>query len=158
MKYRFVRAVKVAARVLTGIMVTGMSIWAVAALYYSPILPEKWRLVAAGGYAGITALGLLFFRSVGRKAIVAGIAFAVVLGLFLRIPASNDRDWQPEVVNSPYATINGDKITIHNVRNFAYRTETRFRRRAGRPAPTISASSIRSISSRCTGPAKRSLT
>ena len=28
--------------------------------------------------------------------------------------------------NTPYATINGDLITIHNVRNFDYRTETDF--------------------------------
>src|SRR5262249_20731181 len=41
-----------------------------------------------------------------------------------RIPASNDRDWQPDVAMVPYATINGDLVTIHNVRNFDYRTET----------------------------------
>jgi hypothetical protein len=30
------------------------------------------------------------------------------------------------VAHAPYATINGDLITIHNVRNFDYRTETDF--------------------------------
>ncbi|HEY2919526.1 MAG TPA: DUF4105 domain-containing protein, partial [Candidatus Binatia bacterium] len=35
-------------------------------------------------------------------------------------------DWQSEVANLPYATINGDVVTIHNVRNFDYRTETDF--------------------------------
>jgi len=45
----------------------------------------------------------------------------------LRIPASNTRDWQPEVAYAPYATtINGDVITIHNLRNFNYRTENDF--------------------------------
>jgi hypothetical protein len=46
--------------------------------------------------------------------------------LFFLIPASNQRDWQAETALTPYAQINGDKITIHNVRNFAYRTETDF--------------------------------
>jgi len=46
--------------------------------------------------------------------------------LFFLSPASNQRDWQPDVAETPYATINGDMITIHNVRNFTYRTEIDF--------------------------------
>lgn len=30
------------------------------------------------------------------------------------------------MAHAPYATVNGDIITIHNVRNFDYRTETDF--------------------------------
>jgi hypothetical protein len=71
-------------------------------------------------------LAFLFLPRRGRTAIVAVVAFAVLVGLFFRIPASNDRGWQTEVAHLPYATINGDKITIHNVRNFNYRTETDF--------------------------------
>jgi hypothetical protein len=49
-----------------------------------------------------------------------------LVGLFLNIPASNDRDWQTEVSVTPYATVKGDLVTIHGVRNFDYRTETDF--------------------------------
>jgi hypothetical protein len=118
--------VKIALRILAIVTIAAMTIWAVGALYYSPILPEKWRPLAAGAYAGLTIFGFLFFRRRGRTAIIAVVVFAILVGLFLQMPASNDRDWQPEVMNSPYATISGDKITIHNVRNFAYRTETDF--------------------------------
>jgi hypothetical protein len=45
---------------------------------------------------------------------------------YFQIAASNDRDWQPDVAMTPYATINGEMVTIHNVRNFDYRTETDF--------------------------------
>ena len=41
---------------------------------------------------------------------------------------SNNRDWQPEVAVLPYATIEGDRVTVHNIRNFDYRTETEFTR------------------------------
>jgi hypothetical protein len=44
----------------------------------------------------------------------------------LRIPASNDRDWQPEVSVTPHAEINGDIVTIRGVRNFDYRTASDF--------------------------------
>ena len=37
---------------------------------------------------------------------------------------SNDRDWQPDVAVLPFATFDGDLVTIHNIRNFDYRTET----------------------------------
>ena len=39
---------------------------------------------------------------------------------------SNEGDWQPEVARLAYATINGDIVTVHNIRNFDYRTETDF--------------------------------
>jgi hypothetical protein len=117
---------KIALRILAILTIAGMTIWAVGALYYSPILPERWRAFAAATYAVITVLAFLFLARRGRTAIVAVIAFAVLVGWFFRVPASNDRDWQPEVANLPYARITGDMITIHNVRNFDYRTETDF--------------------------------
>jgi hypothetical protein len=40
------------------------------------------------------------------------------------IPPSNNRDWQPDVKVLPWAEIKGDSITVHNVRNCEYRTET----------------------------------
>lgn len=52
------KAVKIAGRILTGIIVTGISIWAVGALYYSPILGEKWRAIAAGSYAAIVIISI----------------------------------------------------------------------------------------------------
>ena len=39
---------------------------------------------------------------------------------------SNDRDWLPNVARTPWATVDGDRVTIHNVRNFTYRTEFDF--------------------------------
>jgi hypothetical protein len=117
---------KIALRILAILTLAGMTLWAVGALYYSPILPEKWRALVAASYAVITVLAFLFLRRRGRTAIVAVVAFAVLVGWFFRVPASNDRDWQTEVAQLPYATSNGDMITIHNIRNFDYRTETDF--------------------------------
>ena len=103
-----------------------MTIWGAAMLYFSPLLAEQWRAFAAGVYAAITLLAFLFLPRRGRTLLISVCAFALLVFLFFQIPASNDRDWQPEVSVTPYATINGDLVTIHNVRNFAYRTETDF--------------------------------
>ena len=40
---------------------------------------------------------------------------------FISIPPSNDRDWQPDVARLSWAEIDGDRITVHNIRNFEYR-------------------------------------
>jgi hypothetical protein len=103
-----------------------MTIWGAAMLYFSPLLAESWRPLAAGAYAAITLLAFLFLPRRRRTLLISLCAFALLVFLFFQIPASNDRDWQPEVAVTPYATINGDRITIHNLRNFAYRTETDF--------------------------------
>ena len=38
----------------------------------------------------------------------------------------NARDWQPDVAVLPSATIDGERVTLHNVRNFIYRSATDF--------------------------------
>ncbi|MFP5258914.1 MAG: DUF4105 domain-containing protein, partial [Acidobacteriota bacterium] len=42
------------------------------------------------------------------------------------IAPTNDRDWQPDVAVLPYAEVNGEAVTVRNVRNFDYRSETDF--------------------------------
>jgi len=49
------------------------------------------------------------------------LAVAVV---WSEIAPSNDREWRPEVAVLPYATLVGDQVTVHNIRNFDYRSET----------------------------------
>ncbi|MBC7940238.1 MAG: DUF4105 domain-containing protein [Chitinophagaceae bacterium] len=48
---------------------------------------------------------------------------AVVLW-FIGIEPSNDRDWQPDMALLPHATIEGDQVRVHNIRNVRYRSET----------------------------------
>jgi hypothetical protein len=53
-------------------------------------------------------------------------AFLLLFGWWSMIPAFQDRDWTPEYARPAHATINGDLVTIHDIRNFDYRTETDF--------------------------------
>lgn len=95
-------------------------------MYFSPLLPARWRAFAAASYGTATILAFALLPSPGRTAIAAIAIFAILVVLFFHIPASNDRDWQPDVAVTPYASVNGDLVTIHGVRNFDYRTETDF--------------------------------
>ena len=111
---------------VVGLVVGALTLWAVGMLYYSPLLPGQARAISAGAFAVLTILAFLFLPGRGRTLLGFVAVFAVLVVLFLRIPASNDRAWQPEVAMTPYATIDGDMITVHNVRNFDYRSETDF--------------------------------
>jgi hypothetical protein len=102
------------------VLVTG---WAVAALYFDLLSGYSLRSVAASGY-GIAMLGtLLAFRGRGRGIAICAAGFVLVLAWWLTLKPSNDRTWQPDVAQTAWAEINGDHVTIHNVRNCDYRTE-----------------------------------
>src|SRR5439155_26090745 len=50
------------------------------------------------------------------------LAAALAIIAFLRRQPSNDRDWSPDQKVLPDATIRGDRVEIHNLRNFRYRS------------------------------------
>jgi hypothetical protein len=112
--------------ILLGIIVTLITLWGIGVLYFAPLLPAQWRTFAAAIYAAASIPAFAFLPWPGGTAIAAFASFAILLILFLRIPASNDRDWQPDVAFTPHAEIRGDIVTIHGVRNFDYRSESDF--------------------------------
>jgi hypothetical protein len=102
-----------------------MTGWGVVAVYYSN-LPAGVRPYAAGLY-GLVSLGiLLFVRPRLRSRVVFLVLFALLVTWWLAIPPSNNRDWQPDLATLAWAEIRGDKVTIHNIRNCDYRSETDF--------------------------------
>jgi hypothetical protein len=114
---------------LLGLLLLGMIGWGVLALLYFDHADPLLRNCLAAGYAiaSVIALFGLMIRRWRRRAIGTIVAlFAVVLACWSAIKPSNDRDWQPDVAVLPYATIDGDRVTLHNIRNFDYRSETDF--------------------------------
>lgn len=53
--------------------------------------------------------------------VIAIIVIAYV-ALVIVVRPSNDRDWTVDQAVLPYAEINGNKVSIHNIRNFSYKT------------------------------------
>jgi hypothetical protein len=118
------RWLRLAAGVLVSLGVAGMTAWAAGAIYYGDFGGPGVRGAAAISLVVATALAFAVLPRRRRTLVGFLVVFAVVVGWWLRIPASNDRDWQPEVSVAPWAEIQGDRVTVHGVRNFEYRTET----------------------------------
>jgi hypothetical protein len=100
-----------------------MAGWGAMAIWYSN-LPPALRPWAAGTFGAMALLLPLLVRPRRRGVIASVCVFALVVVWWLTIPPANNRDWQPDVMVLPRATIAGDKVTIHNIRNCDYRSET----------------------------------
>ncbi|MDX1433500.1 MAG: DUF4105 domain-containing protein [Gammaproteobacteria bacterium] len=111
------------------LLILAASALAALALHYGGSPAGTLRSAIAGAVAlwgVVTAIAIVC----GRLRIPALGIFAAILVAFSlwwsTIEPSNDRDWQTDVALPAYATIDGDKITVHNIRDFDYRSETDF--------------------------------
>jgi len=119
---------KVAAGLVGTLVILGMTLWGSGAIYFASSFGGTVRgvLVACYILLGVAGLVGLYVRWLRRAPVAFAVAGMLVLVWFLSIAPRNDRDWQPEVAILPYAEINGDLVTLHNIRNFEYRSETDF--------------------------------
>jgi uncharacterized protein DUF4105 len=97
--------------------------WAVGALYFD--LPIAWLRAPLALVYGLAMLTALFFIKGRRRALgVVAAGFFAVLAWWVTIKPTDDRAWQPDVARRAWAEIQDDEITLHDVRNCDYRTET----------------------------------
>ena len=115
--------------VLVDLVIAIVTVWGALVLFYLAPGPGLARKAFAWSFAllGLVTIVALAVRRIRRPAFVAyAVALVLVLGAWSSSTPRHDRDWQTEVAVLPYATINGDLVTVHNIRNFDYRTETDF--------------------------------
>ena len=117
------RVATLAGRGFALLLTLALTAWAAAALYFDLLPGTSLRTLGASSY-GLAMVGaLLTFRGRGKAIAICLAGFALVLAWWLTLKPSNDRAWQPDVAQTAWAEIDGDHVTIHNVRNCDYRTE-----------------------------------
>jgi len=123
------RAARAVGLFLIGLLMLGVSGWGVLALHYWDHVNPTLRHALAAAWA-FASLALIVGFSLRRwrwrsLAAFAGL-FVLLLTAWSAIAPSNDRNWEPENAVLANADIDGDRITLHNIRNFNYRTDTDF--------------------------------
>ncbi|MGU3496054.1 DUF4105 domain-containing protein [Xanthobacteraceae bacterium A53D] len=102
-----------------------MAAWSMAALWF-----QGHHLLRFGLMALVALAALLILRTGWRRPLrglgLLLLGGALVSGWWLSIRPSNDLQWAPDVARIATADINGNDITVHDVRNFAWRTEDDF--------------------------------
>jgi hypothetical protein len=117
---------KVTLFLFASLIIAAMTAWSSLAIYYSNLFNESVRAGIAIGIAVCTGGAFLFLKRRFWTLIGFLVVFCLIVAWWLNIKPSNDRNWQPDVAVIPYATIQDNLVTIHNIRNLNYRTETDF--------------------------------
>jgi hypothetical protein len=120
------RAVRFALCAAVGLILVGMAGWMFLAVRLADRhrTPPRTFLAAAVALTPLVAVAVIRRRRVGL--LVFAITFAAVLAWYFTRRPSHQRDWAPEVAVLPSATIDGDIVRLHHVRNFEYRSENDF--------------------------------
>jgi len=100
-----------------------LTLWAVAALYVDLRIPALRIPVALIYVVGIATILFKLKRSPWAPALCLA-CFCGVLAWWLSLKPSNDGNWQANSARTAWAEMTGDRVTIHNLRNCDYRTET----------------------------------
>ena len=107
--------------IMVALIVLVLLLWETGAVYFD----GQSSLLAAAQAIAMLAV-LVFVRRWWRRLAAFCASFALLLIWWLTQQPSNDRTWQPDVAQLAWAEIKGDEITLHNIRNCDYRTETDF--------------------------------
>lgn len=112
--------------ILLIIAALAVTAWWTAAMAIAGPPPPKLRYAVAASYAVLMVAVLLLVRPLPRGFAVWGTALVALVFWWNTIRPSNDRVWQPDVAQLPSVDIRGELLTVKNLRNFDYRSETDF--------------------------------
>ena len=125
------RAAGLALRIIAAIVVVvPLTAWSALALWFRLPAPEALRgaaavLFAVLGLATIVALFMRRSRSLIALAVFA-VAFGGLLAWWSTITPPLDGDWAPDVARQTTGSIEGDTLTLSDVRDFDWRTDSDF--------------------------------
>ena len=126
------RAAAALLRILVSVLIiVPVGAWGTLALWFRLPAPEGARALAAGLFAalGLATIAALFLR----RSLVALTLFALVFGALLfwwsTIRPPLDGDWAPDVARQTTGAIDGDILTLSDLRDFDWRTDHDFTER-----------------------------
>lgn len=101
-------------------------LWGTLALWYKLPGPEALRWALAGGFAalGLATIVAMFTPSRWRWFTAFVIALVAVNIWWNTLVPPTEGNWSPELARQATGTIDGDILTLENVRAFEWRTDT----------------------------------
>ncbi len=128
MKARALNMLKVIGNIFLWLLLCGITAWGALAIFFS-YLPGSAKTVIAIFFALCQLAILVFLKPKGLAYAAFFALFAIVLSAYLAMEPRNDREWQADVAMLPFADIDGDRVTVHNIRNCDYLSEMDYRTR-----------------------------
>jgi hypothetical protein len=116
------RALRPIGRATAWFIVTLVTLWALAALYIDVRIPAL-RIPLALLYALGIATVLVKYGTRPKAAATCLAGFCIVLAWWAGLKPSNEGAWRPDTRQTAWAEVNGNRATIHNLRNCDYHAE-----------------------------------
>jgi len=113
-------------KALITVLILLFGIWGTLALYFQVSTNSFTQVVLSSLFALFSLLSLLsLFSSFWQRRVVPlfGVLVLSLLVWYTNITPSNTREWQKNVALLAYSTQNKNLITMHNIRNFTYKSE-----------------------------------
>jgi hypothetical protein len=123
------RTVHVISTVLLSVLAVVGVAWSALALWFDGPASRALAGMAAGTVLITSLLLAALVRPFLRGLVAALLPVVIVAAWWSSIPPSNTRNWAPDVARTARATFDGSRVTIENVRNFKYRSETDYDQR-----------------------------
>jgi hypothetical protein len=118
------------AMLLATVVLVIPAVWAALALWYqAPRGPLKSVFVLLWCAFTIGVLIALWQGRGGLAFFSFALAFGILLLWWQRITPTNDRLWADDVAQITNGTIDGDRVTLRNVRNFDWRSNSDYTQR-----------------------------
>ena len=109
-----------------GIVTVGITLWTAGALYFDVGRASTWGKLLAATWVVLVGLSFVLWQPWWQPFLLVLTLFvAFLVWWFLQKP-SNERDWDPNFSQIARVDLEGDLLTIHNVRHTEYRSLTDF--------------------------------
>jgi hypothetical protein len=118
----------IALRMLMSLLIVLATAWGGAALWYQlPLAPMGKYAVVALWIAVALALLVGFWRGYPWLAVGGyALAFCALQLWWVSLEPSNERTWAADLAQMTHGDIDGHRVTLHNVRNFNWRSDEDF--------------------------------
>jgi hypothetical protein len=126
------RLVRLVVGGLLATLFVAMAAWGGLALWFTLPLAAAPRAGLALAFAALGLGGLLALlrrRQTALPLLPFALTSVLVLAWWSTITPSNQRAWQPDVARLPSAEIEGELVTLRNLRSFDYRSATDYTER-----------------------------
>jgi Domain of unknown function (DUF4105) len=120
------RALRICGTGLLALLLVLSAVWANFAIAYHLPAPGivLIGICLAFDLLALAALVAILLRRRRRTLLVYAVAYAILVAWSASISASNDKNWAADVAHGVTGSIDGDRLSVDNIRNFDWRTET----------------------------------